>query len=425
MRSSAGSPAIEAAQRTGGPRAWTALAHVTYGRLDEVNALTVAQRLLDAGADPNARFDDGWGSPFKILTGAIRLGEGARPSHPQAEALVELLIAAGADPYDLQALYNVSIVGEDLHWYEVLWRHCEAQGTLGKWRASAPGTLYGKSMLDYLLGNAIGQGHLARAEWLLERGADANTTHANTRQPLHAVAQFYRSPNMLPLLERRGAQPVRLEGAEAFIAACARHDDETVRALLAAQPERARDPASLQAAASHGAAEIVALLLSQGADVQGLDHDGISALHRAVQSGSLETVKRLLEAGADPDLRERRWHGTPLSWSVVLNKPEITDYMAPIGHDVRPLVVQGRLERLEAVLQLLPWRANEQLPGDAPTPLFCLPEDEETAIEAARLLIAHGADPSIRNASGQSPAEFHRARGLEDVAEAIEAGHAS
>ena len=86
----------QAALATGGPRDWTALAYVAYSRLDEVEALAIARRLLGAGADPNFGFDDGWGNRFTVLAGAVRLGEGARPSHAQAAELVELLIAAGA-----------------------------------------------------------------------------------------------------------------------------------------------------------------------------------------------------------------------------------------------------------------------------------------------------------------------------------------
>ena len=106
----------DAAHRTGGAMNWTALAYVTYGRLDPAHAVAIARRLLSAGADPNFRFDDGWGSPFTVLTGAIGMGEGAKSSHAQASELVQLLVDAGAEPYDLQALYNISIVGDDVSW---------------------------------------------------------------------------------------------------------------------------------------------------------------------------------------------------------------------------------------------------------------------------------------------------------------------
>jgi len=239
----------DAARRTGGARQWTALAYVTYGRLDPVNAVTIARRLLEAGADPNFQFDDGWGTPFKVLTGAIRLGEGARPSHAQVAELVELLIASGADAYDSQSLYNVSIVGADTHWYDVLWRYAEAAGVLDAWRVKGEGRLgdqLGVSTLDYLLGNAVGQNHLDRAEWLLARGANPNTPHAYTKRPVHAVAQLSGFLDMAALLERHGAAPVSLTGGDAFRAAVLGHDEAAAKALLAAQPDLIHNPVRLR-----------------------------------------------------------------------------------------------------------------------------------------------------------------------------------
>ncbi|THD61530.1 ankyrin repeat domain-containing protein [Phenylobacterium sp.] len=418
----------QAALRTGGPRAWTALAYVTYSRLDEVNALAIARRLLDAGADPNFAFDDGWGIPFKVLTGAVRLGEGARPSHAQATELVELLISAGADPFDIQTLYNVSIVGEPLveplYWYDLLWRHCEASGQLGRWRTDGEASLghgFGLSTLDYLLGNAVGQDERVRAEWLLDRGADPNTHHAYAKQPLHAVAQLSGFLDLQGLLERRGARPVELTGAEAFQAACRRHDAPAVRALAAADPALLRHPAPLLAAAMFGDAESVGLLLELGADAHGLDDDGISPLHRAVQSGSPAAVDRLLDAGADPNLRDRKWRGTALSWAVALGRPQLFERLLPISRDVRALARLAAFERLEAVLKAEPALANQRLAeDDSPTPLYCLPDDEDAAAEVARRLIAHGADPTVRDANGRTPADAARARGLDEAAELME-----
>jgi ankyrin repeat protein len=277
--------------------------------------------------------------------------------------------------------------------------------------------------LDYLLGNAVGQDHRERAEWLLARGADPNAPAFYSGRPLHAEARLSGYVEMAALLERHGVEPVRLEGLHAFQAACLAGDRAEAEALLTSDPSLIRRPEPLLQAAELGHERSVELLLSLGAPVGSLDHQGISPLHRAVQSCSVGMVRRLVEAGADPDLRERRWHGTPLSWAVVLKKPEIADYLATVGHDVRPLAVMGRLERLKAVLETQPWRAGEQVDGT--TSLFCFPEDdEETAVKVARLLLAHGADPSIPNAKGQTPAAVARTLGLDDLAEAIEAGHA-
>ncbi|WP_443750055.1 ankyrin repeat domain-containing protein [Asticcacaulis solisilvae] len=417
-----------AAHATGGARQWTALAYVTYGRLDPVNAVTIARRLLAAGADPNFGFTDDWETPFKVLTGAIRLGEGARPSHPQAEALVALLIDAGADAYDSQSLYNVSIVGTDTHWYDVLWRYAEARGVLDAWRVKGEGRLghhLGVSTLDYLLGNAVGQNHIGRAEWLLARGADANAPHAYSKRPIHAMAQLSGFLDMVALLERHGAAPVPLSGIDAFRAAVLRHDAAAAQGLLAAQPELIRHPATLLAAAELGNAPAVALLLDLGAQVEALDHDGIGPLHRAVQSGSLEAVDRLLAAGADIDRRERRWNGTPLTWSRVLGHPHLTARLAPLSRDVRGLCWLGLTGRLNAVLDAEPERIADALAGDeSPTHLFCLPEDEDPAADVVRILLAHGADPGVRNPAGKTAADIARLRGLDEAADLMEAGHA-
>ena len=413
-----------AATRTGGPQAWTALAHVAYGRLDGENALEIARRLLDAGADPNFQFDDAWGSPFKVVTGAIRLGEGARPSHPQALELVDLLIEAGANPYDSQALYDVSIVGEDTYWYDVLWRRSEARGALDGWRIPGPerlGGARGLSTLDYLLGNAVGQNHLVRAEWLLQRGAHADALHLYNRQPVHALAQLSGFHDMAALLERWGATPGQLAGVQALQAACMTGDEAEARSLVAADPSLLHDPAPLLSAAELGNARAVEILLALGAAATAVGHDGISPLHRAVQSGCLEAVKMLLAAGADVDLRETRWRGTPLSWAVVLRRPQIAEYLAPLGHDVRALANLGLKARLEAVLAERPGLAKEILPAeDGPTPLFCLPDDEIMAVEIARILLEHGADPAARNAKGQTAIDLARDFDLEDAAVLME-----
>lgn len=415
-------PAAALAQ--GGPKDWTALAYVAYGRLDAANGPAIARLLLAAGADPNFSFNDGWDNSFTLVTGAIGLGEGAKASHPHATELVDMLVAAGASPFDTQALYNISIVGHDVYWYDVLWRHCEAQGLTDHWRDAVSYRIGGKqplNPLDYLLGNAVGQNHLARAEWLLVRGANPDTPHAYTGEPVHALAQLSGFVDMAALLERHGAAPVALSGAQAFRAACLRGDEPSARSLLAAGPLLITNPATLLSAAEFGNARAVALLLSLGADVRGADHEGITPLHRAVQSGSLEAANLLIAAGAEIDRRERKWNGTPLSWAAVLGRPRMVELLAPLSRDLWPLVHLGLAERLDALLGAEPDLANQSRPReDSPTPLFHLPDDEEQAVEIARILLRHGADPRVRDKAGQTAIDAARRRDLDDAADMME-----
>ncbi|MEI9982728.1 MAG: hypothetical protein WDN69_05670 [Aliidongia sp.] len=76
-----------AAAAKGGPLDWEPLLYLSYGRLSGASesAVAIARLLLDNGANPNAQFDDGWGCPFKVLTGIIGQGEGVRPPHPRAQ----------------------------------------------------------------------------------------------------------------------------------------------------------------------------------------------------------------------------------------------------------------------------------------------------------------------------------------------------
>jgi ankyrin repeat protein len=58
-------------------------------------------------------------------------------------------------------------------------------------------------------------------------------------------------------------------------------------------------------AAEHGFQNLVQVLLDNGADVDGRDNKGRTALHLAAMNGHIEIVKKLLEKGADPSVVNR------------------------------------------------------------------------------------------------------------------------
>lgn len=79
---------------------------------------------------------------------------------------------------------------------------------------------------------------------------------------------------------------------------------------------------ALIAAAFYGKPKMISLLLELGADPNKYLEDGTgfhshaTALHQAVYSGSLESVKLLVEAGANLGLEDRIYKGTPLGWAM-------------------------------------------------------------------------------------------------------------
>ncbi len=83
---------------------------------------------------------------------------------------------------------------------------------------------------------------------------------------------------------------------------------------------------ALLVAAYYGKAPAIVMLISGGVDVNARPddykgfHSHASALHQAVASGSLESVRLLVEAGARLDVIDGIYHGTPLGWADYLQR---------------------------------------------------------------------------------------------------------
>jgi uncharacterized protein len=406
-----------AATRKGGPLDWEPLLYVAYARISgQPQGLEAAQLLLDHGADPNARWIGPWGEPaFTVLTGVIGEGEGIQPPHPQAKELAALLIDRGANPYDAQALYNTSIVGDEVEWLEFLWTRSEQHGRLEAWRATPPtpeiGGILGLSAVDYLLGNAVSQNHLARAAWLLNHGADANGLGAYSKRPHRTEALIRGYDEMAALLVRHGAIAIPLEGKAAFSAACRKLDHDTARALARQHPEFLADHEPMLTAARDGRADIVALLLELGMKVDIADESEQRGLHNAVISGSLETVKLLVTNGADID-RPTKKYGGAMGFAAHFKRRKIAAYLAPLSHDVHNLTHLGMKQRLGELFATEPDLVNARHFRGGFTPLFMLPDDDDDAAEMAAFLLTHGADPTIRSPDGMTVEQSLRKQGL-------------
>ena len=409
-----------AATRKGGPLNWEPLLYLAYARLPggDDDAVAIARLFLDHGADPNTRFNDNWDNPFTALTGVIGEGEGDRLPHPQAQALATLLIERGAEPVDTQAFYNTSITRDDVTWLDFLWTHSERLGRTGLWKSMGK-KLGGKVLLppvDYLLGNAVAYDHRLRAGWLLRHGADANGVAAYTQRPLREEALVYGNVVMADLLERHGARVAPLSQHAAFQVACMRLDRETARALATEHPAYLHDAAPMLTAARLRDADVVALLLELGTPVDVADSTGLRGLHNAASSGALDVARLLIAHGADID-RPTTHYGGALGFASHFGQQAMIDLLAPLSRDVNNLVYTGKTERLGQLFAADPALVNAVHFRLGNTPLFALPDDEDDAAGLTAFLLAHGADPGIRNKEGLTPEEAARRRGLIDAAD--------
>jgi hypothetical protein len=132
------------------------------------------------------------------------------------------------------------------------------------------------------------------------------------------------NPEAAAHLVRRGAELT-------FAAAVGLGWEEDVRRLGATASPDEWDLA-LMVAAFRGNARLIRYLLLGGASVNGMPldfqgfHSHATALHQAVSSGSLETVKLLVEAGGDLRIKDRVYDGTPGDWAEYLTREEGVRY---------------------------------------------------------------------------------------------------
>src|SRR6185369_11257600 len=145
----------QAASQAAGPKQdWHPLHYLCFTRLPHPqsnnHAVAIATALLDRGADPNAAFQIGV-ARHSPLVGVIGEGEEGRQPHPQAEALVRLLLDRGANPLDIQVFYNVGQGRQPCRWVETLYQHSIQIGNQAAWGDAAKAGLYQLSPLDWLL----------------------------------------------------------------------------------------------------------------------------------------------------------------------------------------------------------------------------------------------------------------------------------
>ncbi|MGB9464144.1 MAG: ankyrin repeat domain-containing protein [Candidatus Acidiferrum sp.] len=325
----------------GGPRGWDALTHLCFSRylrLDRARSdgfVAAARALLDAGASANTGWMEPHHEPYPSWESAI-YGAAGIAQHPE---LTRLLLERGADPNDEETPYHVPETYEnavvkilvesgklnDVSLTTMLLRKTDWHDYDGiKWlleQGADPNraTRWGRTAFHHAV---LRDNGIDIIEVLLEHGADP-TLVAERPDPryaagpgMSAVAMAARRGrgDLLELLERRGI-PVELQGVERFVAACARNDAASVRAIEEQEPELVRELVAqggklLAEFAGVGNTDGVRQLLDLGVEVTAVTEYGdpyfdvaknSTALHSAAWRARPATVKFLLERGAPVD----------------------------------------------------------------------------------------------------------------------------
>jgi len=165
---------------------------------------------------------------------------------------------------------------------------------------------------------------------------------------------------------------------------------------------------ALHKAAWHNHAACVKLLLDRGADVRIRDFgDNAYALHFAADSADLAVVKMLVEAGSDV-IGEGDDHGLGvLGWATCFGraKPGVADYLLQHGArlDLWSAIALDRVEDVRRLVSRDPSLLTARMSRNEHNRMPLHHAAAKNAANAARLLIALGADVNATDATGGTP----------------------
>jgi hypothetical protein len=167
--------------------------------------------------------------------------------------------------------------------------------------------------------DAAERGDVQAVVRLIEEGGDIDATQGDGMSALHWAA-YNADAELAALLLEHGAE---VEGRT-----------------------RLGNYAPLHLAARSGRSEVVGLLLAAGADPGATTTSrGAQALHFAAETDNVEAIEALLGAGVDVDVREGAWEQTPLMFAASYGRTAAVQALLDAGAD------PGATSRVEDIIE--------------------------------------------------------------------------
>ena len=416
------------------------------------------QRLLDTGADPNARQPDGatalhWAvhaSDSSSVSALLEAGADVNVSNRLGASalfvaarngdatMVETLLQAGANPNLALEMGETPLMTAS--------RAGAVRATRLLIEAGASVNKREQSRLQTALMWAAAQNHLGVASELIDAGADLEA-----RSRTRAILMFVDAANGGAF--DQGVME-NLGGYTALLFAARKGSIEMTRLLLEAGADidgEAANGASPLVIASHsGHSELARFLLQRGADPNAMGA-GYNALHAAILRGDQPLVKALLKQGANPDVRIKkatpvqrasedwvlRTHhigATPYWLAAYFREPQIMQTLVDWG--ANPLLTnKEQFQRLRDRASRLNPPAPEDrkvvggfsnaiqaaiLGGSDRNRFYVIQNfdpvgEERLTLEAVRVAAEHGVSPQHADFTGATALHFAAVRNLPSV----------
>jgi hypothetical protein len=324
---------------------WTALHLVCGSRwhvLEPARAdglVAVARLLLEAGA----RLDATTSGPPRRGGGrtALRCASASASTSAGTEPLLQVLLARGAVVQD-HDLYLVAFGNDERRCLRLLLEYTGDVAETAHMALAAPISTNDAEAVQLLLdagadprryrndedrpSSAVYEAVAANCspeliELLLSHGADPNGRGDDGRTSYQRATSQGRR-DLTELLRRSGASEDASDADRLQFASLQADLFEAARQLERSPELRAHLPEVLgdavARAAETGSSAAIALMLDLGFPVNGeAGENHTTALHAAAYAGSADSVRLLLNRGADIEARDKSWNSTPLVWAMV------------------------------------------------------------------------------------------------------------
>uniref|UniRef100_A0AAY4B0E5 SH3 and multiple ankyrin repeat domains protein 2 n=1 Tax=Denticeps clupeoides TaxID=299321 RepID=A0AAY4B0E5_9TELE len=242
-------------------------------------------------------------------------------------------------------------------------------------------------------------------------------------------SRVYRQPGVN---EKQIAKLHTQENLRKFMEHIQQHQLEKIRRMLEKgldpnyhDPQTGETPLTL-AAHLDNMVEIITVLKDGGAHLDFRSRDGLTALHKAVQSKNQVALKVLLELGSSPDYKDSQsltplYHtvlvgGDPTCCELLLrSRASVACHDENGWHEVHQACRYGHVQHLEHLLFYGANMSVQNASGNTALHICALYKQEN----CARVLLVRGANKEVKNYRGQSPFQVAIIAGNFELAEFI------